>query len=353
MFEREQNYITQLGFKDNIKQVSKQNINIRCPICGDSATNKYKARGFIFGNTNVNYHCHNECGSMSFYSFIKVFDEQLAKSYFLELKKDGLINSVNNNNTKLDKSLFKEEDKRIETTEVKEDIKSDNGLLKVPFSKMIYSYLKSGDYQDLVYDYTELSFEAISYLQARGFKEEDYIDFKFVKETNDIIIPFFSDKENNQVYAIQSRNILEKRFHNQMFRNQPKIYNLEYILSLPKGSEVYCFEAIFNLLSSGIKNGIAIIGKSISNEVLQLLKDYKLIMCLDPDKAGDESLIQLAKKGYSGLLHDKDMYLNNLDTNDLLKLGMSKEGIKDYIKQNIVKSNRLYMELKLRGIKEK
>lgn len=46
--------------------------NFRCPICGDSKTNPYKKRGYVlYKDSNWIYCCHNKCGSMSFFTFLK------------------------------------------------------------------------------------------------------------------------------------------------------------------------------------------------------------------------------------------------------------------------------------------
>lgn len=48
--------------------------NFRCPICGDSKTNPHKKRGFILFNDGAwVYTCHNECGTMGFIHFLKIY----------------------------------------------------------------------------------------------------------------------------------------------------------------------------------------------------------------------------------------------------------------------------------------
>jgi len=69
----------------NYKEVNPDLINFRCVICGDSATNKRKARAYIYtvkGKTN--YKCHN-CGvSISFKNFLKEVDVSLFDEYNFE-----------------------------------------------------------------------------------------------------------------------------------------------------------------------------------------------------------------------------------------------------------------------------
>lgn len=56
--------------------------NFRCPICGDSKTNKYKARGYILEKPiGTLYYCHNCHASMTLKNFLKHIDADLAQQY--------------------------------------------------------------------------------------------------------------------------------------------------------------------------------------------------------------------------------------------------------------------------------
>jgi hypothetical protein len=70
--------------------------NCRCPLCGDSETNKNKARGYFFSNNdNYFYKCHN-CGiSYNIYKFLEIISPSLFKQYCLETFTDKDIKFVN------------------------------------------------------------------------------------------------------------------------------------------------------------------------------------------------------------------------------------------------------------------
>ena len=72
------------------KRVKNNLYNFRCPICGDSQTNKNKARGYLYQiKNNTNYKCHN-CGiNVSFNNFLKQIDTQIHKQYIFEKFKEG------------------------------------------------------------------------------------------------------------------------------------------------------------------------------------------------------------------------------------------------------------------------
>lgn len=88
----EQKYISILSTRLlRFKRKSGVLWNFRCPFCGDSDTNKAKARGYIYQNKGEYvYHCHN-CGiTKNFKQFLKSIDANLYNEYTLEsLKEQG------------------------------------------------------------------------------------------------------------------------------------------------------------------------------------------------------------------------------------------------------------------------
>ena len=59
--------------------------NFRCPICGDSQKNRFKARGYLMEKEDrMSYYCHNCSASMSMYDFVKEVNPELHKQYVLE-----------------------------------------------------------------------------------------------------------------------------------------------------------------------------------------------------------------------------------------------------------------------------
>ena len=82
-------YISLLcGRLEGMKKVG-DNYNFRCPMCGDSAKNKSKKRGWILtGKTHPAFYCHNCNASLSFSAFLKAIDLTLYKEYVFELLKE-------------------------------------------------------------------------------------------------------------------------------------------------------------------------------------------------------------------------------------------------------------------------
>ncbi len=72
-------------------QKGPHTFNFRCPLCGDSETNKSKARGYIFPvHDTLLFKCHN-CGlALPFSALLKRQNRQLYDDYILErMKEDG------------------------------------------------------------------------------------------------------------------------------------------------------------------------------------------------------------------------------------------------------------------------
>ena len=68
--------------------------NFSCPYCGDSQTNKRKARGFVYRTKNdLFYKCHNCSHGTTLSKLIEYVDFSLHKEYVLERYKEGLTSS--------------------------------------------------------------------------------------------------------------------------------------------------------------------------------------------------------------------------------------------------------------------
>ena len=68
---------------ERFKRVNSSLYNLRCPLCGDSKTNKFKSRGYVMDKPVVGaiYYCHNCHESISFGNFLKRIDSDLAEQY--------------------------------------------------------------------------------------------------------------------------------------------------------------------------------------------------------------------------------------------------------------------------------
>jgi len=82
----ERTYIIQISSQlSQFEKKRKDLWNCRCPICGDSKTNPYKKRFYIFPHEGAYWtKCHNCSYSQPFKSFLKNFDNSAYKQYILD-----------------------------------------------------------------------------------------------------------------------------------------------------------------------------------------------------------------------------------------------------------------------------
>ena len=79
-------YINLLSSRlEKFKRKSRDLYNFRCPICGDSKKNKYKARGYAYVKEDILlFKCHNCNVSGTLKVLLEKFDPILAKQYNFE-----------------------------------------------------------------------------------------------------------------------------------------------------------------------------------------------------------------------------------------------------------------------------
>ena len=101
-----------------VKQFNPYLANFRCPICGDSQKNKFKARGFLYTKTNsLFYKCHNCGAGTTFSKFLEGLNSDLYKQYTLEKYKEGAGNNKPKSTIKFKEPTFTKKnilDKKLE-----------------------------------------------------------------------------------------------------------------------------------------------------------------------------------------------------------------------------------------------
>ena len=84
-------YLNIVGHKLPLFKKKKSDLwNCRCIICGDSSTNKKKARGYFYRQKNdLYYKCHNCLASQHFGTFLKNLDSHAYQQYVFERYSQG------------------------------------------------------------------------------------------------------------------------------------------------------------------------------------------------------------------------------------------------------------------------
>lgn len=289
----------------------------KCDVCGDS-NNKNKKRLHLYKKTSYesdSIQCFN-CGyTANMYSYLRDHHPSLFNSYKQELG-IGKLNALT-------------ERKPLEIRAVKKE-----NILK--------TFSRPAEFIPI----TE-SEEGMKYISKRGFpKMKCYFSTgkvklidKEVMLKNYIIIPLL---ENGKWFGFYSRSIESKTFYTYLpeFNTGYKVWNF---FGVNKAEEVYIFEAIFNAMSSGLKNCIAVLGSDIDPDRLSQLK--KPIFVFDNDEAGRAKALKYADKGYKVALLPRE-YTD--DINDLYaKKGMNRKDISELIKSNVVSGLKAKIMLKV------
>lgn len=278
-------YFKQAVGLDNIGKETSIDITARCPVCGDSRSNKRMKRLHLYIKNNVtNVNCFNgECAShnKTVYGFLLDFFPALLSQYKRERFTDTL-----------------EKLARGETDDVFASIKK---VLVVP---VIQEQKKEVLVQDLSSFFMGINDvpECIQYLSNRGinYNESKYGKWYFgfqdltiggilYKTTNAVVIPLYYE---GIMYGFYSRNIYEKTFYT--YNNSVNIgYKLWNWFNVDKNKQVYIFEGIFDAISSGLDNVIALMGAKLPNDRLKELKQP--VFVLDNDKSGFINSLQYCK----------------------------------------------------------
>jgi predicted RNA-binding Zn-ribbon protein involved in translation (DUF1610 family) len=217
------------------KRVKNNLYNFRCPICGDSQTNKNKARGYLYQiKNNTNYKCHN-CGvNVSFNNFLKQIDTQIHKQYIFEKFKEG--NTGKNFTTQAPVLKF-----------------------EAPKFKPKLDLPKASENPDAKAYLEKRKLNSNNYYYAERFKEWTNSlrpTFDFVgKDEPRIIIPLFYQ---NTLVGFQGRALgpsKVKYITIMLTDDAPKIYGLDKV---EKNKNVYITEGPFD--STFISNSIALCG---------------------------------------------------------------------------------------------
>ena len=311
--------------------------NCRCPICGDSTTNKNKARGYFFANKNSYfYKCHN-CGyGSNVYNFLKEIAPTVAKEYSLETF------SSRNEKKKNDVIVPKQDEKMF-------------NLFQKPKPKDDSQYLKNC----IRVDKLDSDHFCRQFLELRKIPKDAYklLYFsenfgRFLKKMDPettmqcgweprLVIPFYN--QEGDVVAAQGRALNMQDEKNA--RSTAKYLTVKTDKSAdrlwygqwrvnPK-KRIYIVEGPLDSLF--IPNTIAMVGAGALDQIPTHLSESEGVYVLDNEPRNaqivryNERLIELGK---SVCIWPND--IKQKDINDLITSGYNSSSIKSIIDENTV-----------------
>lgn len=278
--------------------------NFRCPICGDSETNKTKARGYMFQvKGDLVYKCHNCQIGMGFGKFLEIMDPVAYKQFKLE---------------KFQESGSKK--KRPDLRKAK----------KIVSAKPVFKKNLLADLQPI--DSLNTSHPAREYLLNRKLPTGElyYTDtfkgwtntvkpgaFESVeKDEPRIIIPFLD--KNGEMFGFQGRSLSSKglRYITIMLRDDvPKIFGLNRIDTT---KTVYVVEGPFDSLL--LDNAVAMAGADVAEQPQLLGNDVVYVYDNEPrNKQITDRMSKHIKSGHSLVIFPKGV--EEKDLNDMYLAG--------------------------------
>lgn len=272
-------------------------ISARCPVCGDSRTNKHMKRLHLYNKgLEVDLvNCYNgSCPveNKPVYVFLRDHFPHLLDAYKRETFTDTLnelsrgdVFSSGKQSTELESSLALD----WESSEIAESHNPENSEIKV-------SKVHPLDLTNHIAPIKN-SEKSLAYIESRGFPrnlalKEKYgkwyygyqdlrIDGIVYRVCDNIIIPLYN--EYDEMYGFYARSIEDKFFCT--FMQDINIgYKIWNWFKVDKSKPVYIFEGIFDALASGKENIIALMGAKLPTERLAELKEP--VFCLDNDSTG-------------------------------------------------------------------
>lgn len=300
-----------------IEQKGNDKWNFRCPVCGDSAKNKFKKRGWIYIHDNkLWFKCFNCSLALTFKNFLKVVDNDTYEKYVEEEKQDYIEKLKNG-------EIFNKKTKRVTKSNI----------------NLKYVFNLNKKYFKPVRNFPN----ALKYLRNRNIPNDIVEQLYYCVNPkspayNMIIFPLYT--KENKLYGFQGRSIVNKKFHTHLTNDDYKIYNF---FKLDLDNPTYIFESIIDSLF--INNSIAMLGSDIPEHILK--KINVPIFCFDNDKTGMIKSLKYIERGFKVFIWPDTV--REKDINELIINGKSEQFIKNMIDSNIYAGTEGIIRLKLKN----
>jgi transcription elongation factor Elf1 len=306
---------------DCFKRKNTYTWNFRCPICGDSKKNRFKARGWIYPKDNkLLFHCHNCSITKDVPSFLKELDQSLFNEYFRE--KYASIEKDAEEQVKFEEFVKKMKPPVFEASTALSELRRVSRLRPDhPVKQYIMNRKIPSEYHYKLY-------------LCMKFKEwtNSIIPGKFENIEKDeprLIIPFLD--EDKELFGYQGRSFKKKddlRYITIMLDERPKLFGLD---TLNRMSHVLVVEGPID--SMFLPNCIASAGGNINTDLdsLGLPKEqFTIIYDNEPRNIHTVKKIEKAMDmGYRVCMLPEN--IQSKDINDMILSGISREQLVDII----------------------
>lgn len=296
--------------------------NFRCPICGDSDSNRNKARGYIYEKKGkMSFHCHNCGASASVPNFIRMLDQNLYNEMQMEKLQE------NKTPEQLDYEQFVEKMKKpvfMKSGPLK-------GLKKVSQLSPDHPIKKFVDSRKIPTPYHAKLFVCPNFKNyTNNLIPGKFDENSLERDETRLLIPFISN--DKVMHAYQGRALGKsavKYITIILDDNVPKIYGLD---TVNRDKTIYVVEGPID--SMFIPNAVATAGGDLVSAIHSLPKD-KVVVVYDNEPRSRETVKKLDKaimNGYNVCIWPEN--LEHKDVNDMILAGLSPDFIKHIIDTN-------------------
>ena len=309
---------------DRAKWVNENTLNHRCPYCGDSSKNTFKARGYHFAvDQSYIYKCHN-CGkSTSSVNFIKENFPVVHKEYVKEwLKESGKGRRQPQRMPPSSAFKFKPKvDRQDSLYKTEETLKA---VCHGAWDKIVArQYLQ----QRLIPDDAIRSLWFVENAQSLSLLSLKYKD-RVLGNDPRIIMPFYS--EQGEMIGITGRAINDSplRYLTMRFRDDvPLIFNANKV---DKTKTIYVTEGPIDSLF--LPNSIAVAGSDFKKLSDQYKENAILIYDNEPrNKEIIKKIDEVIDLGYRVCIWSDKRVEDCKDINDMIQSGISESDMVDII----------------------
>jgi len=316
------------GRLSQFKRKTNNLFNFRCPFCGDSQTNKLKARGYIYARENkYSFKCHN-CGTTSSVgNLIKHVDMSLFKEYRMEafVNKDRVVKEAPKEIT------FSKREYHFKTP-----LKALKKISQLKYNHPAKEYVQKrkipNEYHRKLY-YAPYFAKFVNSIIPRKLSED--------KDEPRLVIPFFDEYEN--LIGFQGRSFSKNsiRYITIMIEeDKPKIFGLDEV---DWTKRVYALEGPID--SMFVSNSIAMIGAD-GGAYINSKKKQDIVIVYDNEPKSSMIYKKLSRnidEGFSVCVWPN--FLQYKDINDMILSGMTKVEILNIINVNTFQDLNAKMKL--------
>ena len=308
---------------DLFKKKTDTLYNLRCPECGDSRRNKFKARGYLYARDGKwFFKCHN-CGySVSLGNFMKKHSPILYKEYSLERLSDGVSKG-----SLLDFTESEQPDDTPEPVRGLWPLKKIKKISQLQWDHSAKRYIQS---RKIPNPYHTKLFYTPHFAEWVNAMLPDKLNIKHKEKR--IVIPLISPDKN--MIGFQGRLVRgEGQRYITIILNEraPRVFGLD---TVKRNSRVYCFEGPFD--SMFIPNSIAVCGSDMVQGLQRADLDRSNVTLVFDNERRNEQIIKKIESaidsGYNICLWPSN--IEHKDVNDMVLAGMNIADIKMIIDNN-------------------